>query len=315
VKKESINYFAVGLFVLAGLAASMTLLYRLTVADGDQDSYYCYYRNVSGLDRGTLVSYEGFVFGRVASIRPQRDEQGIVYEVELMVQKGWKIPDDSVARVHSEGLLADTVIDIAEGESNQFLQAGATLRSAPGIDLFSAMSELAVDFGDLSDNSIRPLLAVFSQVVQQVGGEIGARVPVILEATHSLVSKLDQSATHLSEMVNAETAHQTHRILNNADLAVSDLRSLAAGLTQVKHESLELMQKLDQLVTGTRPDLQQAVAALRDILQQVSDYSGDILFNLDNSSRNMSEFSRQIRENPARLLGGPVPTDAGVRRD
>ena len=315
MKKESINYFAVGLFVLAGLAASMTLLYRLTVADGDQDSYYCYYRNVSGLDRGTLVSYEGFVFGRVARIRPQRDEQGIVYEVELTVQKGWKIPDDSVARVHSEGLLADTVIDIAEGESNQFLQAGATLRSAPGIDLFSAMSELAVDFGDLSDNSIRPLLAVFSQVVQQVGGEIGARVPVILEATHSLVSKLDQSATHLSEMVNAETAHQTHRILNNADLAVSDLRSLAAGLNQVKHESLELMQKLDQLVTGTRPDLQQAVAALRDILQQVSDYSGDILFNLDNSSRNMSEFSRQIRENPARLLGGPVPTDAGVRRD
>ena len=315
MKKESINYFAVGLFVLAGLAASMLLLYRLTVADGGQDSYYCYYRNVSGLGRGTLVSYEGFVFGRVAGISPQRDEQGIVYEVELAVRKGWKIPDDSVARVHSEGLLADTVIDIAEGDSNQFLQTGATLRSAPGIDLFSAMSELAADFGDLSDNSIRPLLAVLSEVVQQVGGEIGSRVPIILEATHNLVSKLDQSATHLSEIMNAETVHQTHRILNNADLAVSDLRSLAEGLTQVKHESLELMQKLDQLVTGTRPDLQQAVAALRDILQQVSDYSGDILLNLDNSSRNMSEFSRQIRDNPARLLGGPIPTDAGVRRD
>jgi phospholipid/cholesterol/gamma-HCH transport system substrate-binding protein len=315
VKKESINYFAVGLFVLAGLATSMLLLYRLTVAEGGQDSYYCYYRNVSGLGRGTLVSYEGFVFGRVAGIRPQRDEQGIVYEVELAVQKGWKIPDDSVARVHSEGLLADTVIDITEGDSNQFLQAGATLSSAPGIDLFSAMSELAADFGDLSDNSIRPLLAALSQVVQQVGGEIGVRVPVILEATHSLVSKLDQSATHFSEIMNAETVHQTQRILNNADLAVSDLRSLAAGLTQVKHESLELVQKLDQLVTGTRPEVQQAMAALRDILQQVSDYSGDILLNLDNSSRNMSEFSRQIRDNPARLLGGPIPTDAGVRRD
>ncbi len=315
MKKESTNYFAVGLFVLAGLAASMLLLYRLTVADGDQDSYYCYYRNVSGLGKGTLVSYEGFVFGRVAGIRPQRDEQGIVYEVELTVQKGWKIPDDSVARVHSEGLLADSVIDIAEGESNQFLPVGATLLSAPGVNLFSAMSELAADFGDLSDSSIRPLLAVLSQIVQQVGGEISTQVPVILEATHSLMSKLDQSATHLSEIMNADTAQQTHRILSNTDLAVSDLRSFAAGLTQVKHESLELMHKLDQLVTGTRPDLQEAVAALRDILRQVSDYSGDILVNLDNSSRNMSEFSRQIRDNPARLLGGRIPTDAGVGRD
>lgn len=315
LKKESANYFVVGLFVLAGLAVLMLALYRLTVGGGDQDTYYSYYRNVSGLGKGTLVTYEGFVLGRVNGIRPQRDETGILYQVELRVREGWKIPDDSVARVYSEGLLADTVIDIAEGGSRQFLEPGATLRSAQGIDLFTAMNELAADFGDLSENSIRPLLEAFSQVVQQVGGEIGSRVPVILDDTQRLVSRLEQSATHLSAIMNVETVQKTQRILINADSAVSDLRSLAEGLAQVKHESLKLMRKLDGLVTRTQPDLQHAVAALRNILQQVSDYSGDILLNLDNSSRNMSEFSRQIRDNPARLLGGPVPTDAGVRRD
>jgi phospholipid/cholesterol/gamma-HCH transport system substrate-binding protein len=257
------------------------------------------------------VSHEGYISGRVAGIRPYRDGQDIVCQVELSVQKGWKIPDDGMARAHSEGLLSDTVIEIAEGESNQFPQIGATLHGAPSRDFFSAMSEVASDSGDLSDNSICPLLAVLNQVVQQPGGEMRLRVPIMLKATDSLVSKLDQSATHLSELMNAETAQQKRCILNDADPTVSDLRSLAAGLTQLKRDSLQMMQKLDQPVTGTRPDLEQAVAAVRDILQQVYDYSGNILLNLDNSSRNLNEFSRNSRDNPAPLLGGRAPTGAG----
>ena len=65
----------------------------------------------------------------------------------------------------------------------------------------------------------------------------------------------------------------------------------------------------------SRPDLQQAVVDLRNVLEQVSRYSDDILQNLDSTSRNMSEFSRQIRENPGRLIGGSAPRDTGVRRD
>lgn len=315
MKRETVNYFSVGLFVLAALAVLMLALYRLTMGGGDQDTYYSHYRNVSGLSNGTLVTYEGFVFGKVAGITPQRDEQGIVYQVELRVREGWKIPDDSVARVYSEGLLADTVINIAEGESSRFLQPGASVRSAQGIDLFAAMSELAADFGNLSENSIRPLLDGLSQMVRRVGGEIEAQVPLILADTRSLVTKLEQSATHLSGIMNAETERKAQRILTNVDLAAGDLRSLSEDLTEVKQDSLKLVQKLDQLVTETQPDLRRTVSALREILQQLSVHSDDILLNLGNASRNMSEFSRQIRDNPARLLGGPVPTDTGVRRD
>jgi phospholipid/cholesterol/gamma-HCH transport system substrate-binding protein len=315
VKRDTVNYFSVGLFVLAGLAVALLVLYRLTTGGGDQDTYYSYYRNVAGLARGTLVTYEGFVLGQVAGIKPQRDQQGTLYEVELRLRSGWSIPEDSVARVYSEGLLADTVIDIDEGGSQRFLQPGATLPSAQGIDLFAAMSELAADFGELSDDSIRPLLDGLSRVVQGVGNEVETQVPLILADTHSLVKKLDQSATHLSGIMNTQTERKARRIVNNVDLAAADLRALSEDLTEVKRDSLKLVRKLDQLVSDSEPDLRQAVAALRDILQRLSAYSNDILLNLDNTSRNMSEFSRRIRDNPARLLGGPVPTDTGVRRD
>ena len=83
----------------------------------------------------------------------------------------------------------------------------------------------------------------------------------------------------------------------------------------VQQEAQTLIRKLDGLVTESRPDLQQTVADLRHLLEQVSRYSDGILRNLDSTSRNMSEFSRQIRENPGRLIGGSAPKDTGVRRD
>lgn len=315
MKNESMNYFAVGLAVLAGLAVLMLVFYRLSVGGGDQDTYYAHYSNVSGVDRGTLVTYEGFVLGQVAGIKPQRGAQGMVYEVEFRVQKGWQIPADSVARIYLEGLLADTVINIADGESEQFLAPGATLLSARGVDLFTAMSELATGFGDINQGSIQPLLATLSKMAERLEDEIGEKVPRILDDTHGLVKKLDQSAAHLSEVMNADSAGKAQRILTNVDLAAADLRALSEDLGQVKRDSLVLVRKLDQMVTDTQPDLRDAVAALRGLLRQLSIYSENILINLDDTGRNMNEFSRQIRDNPARLLGGPVPADAGVWRD
>ena len=89
----------------------------------------------------------------------------------------------------------------------------------------------------------------------------------------------------------------------------------SGGLGEVKQDAHQLIQQLDGLLTESRPDLQQAVSDLRHVLEQVSRYSDVILQNLDSTSRNMNEFSRQIRENPGRLLGGAVPQDVGVRRE
>ena len=131
----------------------------------------------------------------------------------------------------------------------------------------------------------------------------------------NLVTKLDKSATHLSGMLNEETEQQARRVLNNVDAAAADFRDLSQGLVEVKRDSHALIRKLDGLVDRSEPDLQQAVRELRHILEQVSRYSDAILHNLDSTSRNMSEFSRQIRENPGRLLGGSAPAGKGGRRD
>jgi len=315
LKRETINYFSVGLFVLAGLAVLLYIMARLLSGVGERDQYYTYYRNVAGLTTGTLVTYEGYAFGHVAAIEPKRTEQGIRYQVELQVSKDWKIPIDSVARVYSEGLLSDTVVNVTEGASSEFLAPGSELKGEQGVDLFASIGALAGDFSDLSENAIRPMIETLNHTVQQAAGELDSGLPVIMQSMQELVTKLDKSATHLSGMLNAETEVQVHRTLDNIEETANDFRALSAGLVGVQQEAQGLIRKLDGLVTESRPDLQQTVADLRRLLEQVSRYSEGILQNLDSTSRNMSEFSRQIRENPGRLIGGSAPRDTGVRRD
>jgi phospholipid/cholesterol/gamma-HCH transport system substrate-binding protein len=310
MKRETINYFSVGLFVLAALGVLFFALYYMISGSGDRDVYYTHYRNVAGLSPGTLVTYEGYLLGHVAAINPERTDAGIEYKVEMRVRTGWQIPADSIARIYSEGLLADTVVNIAEGRAAEFLQPGDSLRGEQGVDLFATMGELAGDFGDLSEHAI-PLLETLNQSVQQVGGELQNRLPVILNEVQLLVAKLNTSADHLGNIFNAETGAQARRVLGNVDSAAADLQAMTSGLVEVKRDAQQLITRLDGMLVRSQPGLESAVSDLQHILHQVSRYSDGILQNLDNTGRNMSEFSRQIRENPSRLIGGSAPRDQG----
>jgi len=309
MKRETVNYFTVGLFVLAALAALLGSLYFIVGGNGERDIYYTRYRNVAGLAPGTLVTYEGFRIGRVAAIEPQRNNGKMEYQVELHVSRGWQIPVDSVARIYSDGLLSETVVNISEGNAGTFLAVGGQILGEQGVDLFATMGKLAGEFGSLSDSSIKPLLDNLGHSVQKVGGELEVRVPALLDDVQQLVNRLDSSASYLNEIVNEDTASQARRAIGNIDRGAAGLSALIEGLGDVRRDAQQLIGRLDQIAVQAQPDLQQAIGDLRYILMQVSRYSDGILQNLDSGSRNMSEFSRQIRENPTRLISGSTSAE------
>ncbi|HHJ12974.1 MAG TPA: MCE family protein [Gammaproteobacteria bacterium] len=313
MKRDSVNYFYVGLFVLSSLGLLMWVLFRLSVGGGERDLYYTYYHNVAGLSKGTLVTYEGYVLGKVTEIEPARNGQGIRYRVELALRKGWKIPDDSIARIYSDGLLSDTVVNISEGRSGRWLPPGGTLRGEQGVDLFAILGEVAGDVGDLSEHALRPLIESLNRTVQRLGESLEQRVPAVLEGAEHLVGQLDDAATHLAEVLDDEGSHKARRILDNVDRASADLSELAAGLASVKRDAEQLMRKLDVLVSDSAPDVRASVAELRAVLEQVSQYSTGILQNMEDTSRNMNEFSRQIRDNPGRLLRNTAPPEGRAK--
>ena len=309
MKRESVNYFAVGIFVLLGFGMLLAVMIHLTGASGKTDQYYTHYQNVAGISPGTQVTYEGYSIGHIGEIVPERDESGMHYRVALELKTGWDIPTDSIASVYADGLLADTVINIKEGQSESYLQPGDEITGRPTVDLFAVLGAVAGEFGDLTESSIKPLMETLRQTIVSISDDINAELPEILTRVSSMTVKLDESAARMARIVDQKTENQARRILENTDKAAEAFAYLSKNLLSVQSDVTHLITELDSLVSESRPDIQKSLLDLRDTLEQVSNSSGDILMNLEGASRNVNEFTRQIRQNPTTLIKSKAPSE------
>ena len=73
------------------------------------------------------------------------------------MQRGWRIPADSLATITAPGLLAAYVIDIREGASEQMLEPGAEIPGRGAADVLAAVNSLAGEVEHILDERIGPI--------------------------------------------------------------------------------------------------------------------------------------------------------------
>ncbi len=315
MKRDNINYLAVGSFVLLGLVLLLTVLYKITGRVGDSEPYHVYFDNITGIVNGTRVTYEGYQVGFVGGIEPEQSDAGTRYRVDLRIKKGWRIPVDSVAQIYTAGLLADMVVNIAEGESRDYVVAGGAIPGRQGGDLFAALTGIANDIGGLTQDSIKPLLDNLNRQVAGVGGELGERVPKLLTRVEDMVNKLDQSADGLAGMLSQGNTRRIGKIMTDVEATAENFHALSSGLRNTQTELDVLLRDVQGMVGGNKQDVRAAVLSLRGALDAMSRDVDGILYDLQGASRNMHEFSRELRGNPGLLLKGGPAAEKGVSGD
>lgn len=322
MKRDNVNYLLVGIVVLSALTLMLYALYRLAGGVGENDSYFVHYANVGGLSGGTPVTYEGYKLGSVSNITPLKHAGKTRFRVNLTIRDGWKIPKDSVAQIYSEGLLAETVINIEEGNSNEYLTPGNELTGRQGADVFAVINEVAGDASGLMEHNVRPLLDTLNARVSSLGGQLDDELPLLLKDLRQLVATLQEGANRVPRMLSGDTEQKFGRILGNAEDISDNLLTLSQSLLQTHTLANRVLTKSEQFFSQTngvvmenQEDFHKSVVALRQSLQDVASYTQGILHNLEGASRNMNEFSRQIRDNPGSLLSGKPPRDEGVPRE
>ncbi len=105
MRDDTRNYIVVGTFVLAMGVALILWIALLSGGTGATDSYSMRYANVTGLDEGTQILYEGYPVGLIEQVSRVSDERDPHFRVDVAIQRGWRIPDDSVAEIKASGLL------------------------------------------------------------------------------------------------------------------------------------------------------------------------------------------------------------------
>lgn len=117
MRTPAINYVIVGLFVLAAIVGVVLSLAMLTGRTGATDRYFTIYDNVGGVKFGTPVLFEGYTIGQVEDVEPEITDAGTRFRVEIAVEEGWPIPEDSSADVTASGFLGGVMINISAGDS------------------------------------------------------------------------------------------------------------------------------------------------------------------------------------------------------
>ena len=298
MKRDNVNYVAVGVVVLAAFVVLMVALAMITGRSGPSAAYYTHYHNVAGLRFGAPVFYEGFRIGQVGSIAPDRDANGIRYKVELNVRKDWPIPKDSIARMTSTGLLADVAVGIVEGKAREIAAPGTELTGAENADIFSAVNELAAQMTDLTRNQIAPLLKNLSEHVDSIAGIIDKNTPELVEQSRALLGRLNRASDNMNDVLKADNRAALAGILNNTNKLTEQLHS-----TQEKLD--DALKQIDGIARENRSGVRDSVDDLRSVLAALSGRIDSISQHLESASRNFDEFSREVRKSPNRLLIAP----------
>ncbi len=298
LRRDTINYTLVGLVVVAALALLLGGLALITGRAVSADDYLVRYRNVTGLRYGAPVFYQGYRVGQVGAVVPERGATSTRYRVTLAIRDDWPIPRDSVARLQSSGLLADVSIGIREGGSREMLRPGGEIAGEEGADLFAAMNDLASEVSGLTRNQIVPLVQTLSQRVDSITGSIDRTTPVILDQTRELLERMNAASVALNDVLKPENRATVGAILG-------EVHGLAGELRATRQTLDAALGDLAGIVRENRPDLRRSVQDLASVLQALSSRMDVITHHLESSSRNLDEFSREIRRNPNRLIRAP----------
>jgi phospholipid/cholesterol/gamma-HCH transport system substrate-binding protein len=307
---------AVGAFTLVGLAVVLFGIFAirgLGVTRGVD--YHVLYANSGSLKQESPVRYHGLLVGRVTDLAIDGEDDSRV-RVTISVRRDTPVTTDTIAKITRAGLLGEEYIDLrsrsadpgtpdAMAPRGERVAPGGEIAPGEAMDIWAALERAERAIGRVDS-----ILADF----QQEARVAIATVNRILGRAEGVIS--DEEVASLKRAVAdvADTAARVRSIVESnrgrIDGIVADASSATSSLSDVSARvdaSLErLLPQVEDFTAELRTTAQklQSVATTADGALAAVDVRqlNDMIENLEISSRNIAEFTREIKERPFRLI-------------
>lgn len=291
----------IGLFAVIVMLAGWATVRFLKGAEifSSSNKYYAYYDQVGGIQTASHVMIHGVKVGSVTGVRLDDDPSKGV-EVEISVNKRYRIPADSKARIFTDGLMGGKAVDIVMGGSSEYVPKNGTIASEVGTDLFDmAGSELAF----LKDK----VTAVADGLTATLNG-INALLSENTAGINSIVANVDGLTGSVNDMLVKEKTHLEDALSSLSRFSKSLGDNAEKIDTIVGNMSRFSSQLADADLVGT---VESTVNSLNAVLASVNDESGsvgkllndpELYDNLASASENLSALLADLKENPKRYV-------------
>lgn len=186
--------------------------------------------------------------------------------------------------------------------------------------MFSAISSVAGQVGDLSEGSLKPFLANLNKTVVSVNkaldGDGVTMISDLRNVTDALSQRAPQILTDLegamgqaNKLLSVGNRQKIEKVLTHLQEVGRNLELLTANLDETRAKADTLIKSSTNLVFDNSADLNKAVVDFQYVMESMARRVDSITQDLESTSRNLSEFSRHIRQNPGLLLSGTPPKD------
>lgn len=256
MKREvKIGIFAVAMIGVAWGGIRFLMGYDLL---GSNAEYYASYDRINGVQSASPIMMKGVKIGSVTGISfdPARSDRVVL---RFTIRKQYRIPEDSEAKIVSDGLLGGKAIEVTYGSSQHYLRSGDTLRSGRDRDLMD-MAGSELDFvkqkvskltADLSA-TLENLNALLEANKQNITGTLGNLDTI----TGDMASLLAAEKEHLREAVAGlsrfsgmlgENAERVDSIIGNLNGVTSQLaeEQVAGKLSEAAGNLASLLDKVE----------------------------------------------------------------------
>ncbi len=287
----------VGVLVIAGVAAAISMMTVLSddfrLSDTEQDTYYAYLDDVTGLATRSRINMAGIPVGSLESIElvgeQARVELAIDSDLTLYegIEDGGVYVNGATIAKRQATLIGDFYLKLTPGEQGRVLEDGDTIHNVVEAvqpeEMFDQLHQITTDIQEVTES----LAAVFGgeeaqDVIQQMVTDVQTMLQTLtrfVDVNTVQIERLVADATDISdEMSNLTSAgaESLDTILRDTEAIVEEVRFIIGQSTTDVQAGLGTLQGTLARLQRTLDSFNYSLQNVQDITEKVNEGEGTV---------------------------------------
>ena len=284
-----INFFKIGLFVIAFVIALLILVFWLGKYGFEKkkfDEYSIYFKeSVAGLNIGSSIKYKGFDVGSVSEIKlnPFNSEE---IQVNISIKKGTPIKEDNYASLGNLGITGLKYIELKGGSNNsKLLEVNEN-----GLRIIHSETSTLTNLVDSTTDITNELTIVLAQIKKLLNDENIKNISTTIVKTQNSMANIEQFSLYL---VNNEK--KLDELLKNISVLAKNgnksFESIDKSANTFKALSTELL-----------AEVKKGNFDVRDLSKESFDKLNKVLNSLDGTLLQTQNLIDNLNQSPSDIL-------------
>ncbi len=275
--------------------------------------YYAIFDQVDGLENTNPVLINGFKVGLVKEIQFEDANTG-KFLVTLLVGKKYKIPENTIAKMISTGILGGKAIKLEVTKGAKYHSPGDTLPSQIETGLIDQLGHQIAPVKQKAENlmvEFEKTLKIMSEVFNEENKE---QLSQSFANLNKALYSINQTAAELDTTLSPNGT--LRRLFSNVESISANLKNNNKDITKIVKNFSAISDTIAKIkIASTMLQVDSAMHQFNAVLTKINSGKGTLgnlinndtlYYNLENASKSLELLIKDVKENPKRYINFSV---------